>query len=115
LEAELCKDYIATPKSDGYRAVHLVVRYHGRLIEWQLRTRNQQEWASFVERVSAATTHDIKNGQGPEEIFEWLRLVAQFLATLDEAKEPDDALIGAIAVARVKALPFLDRGSGDSR
>lgn len=33
-------DYIAHPKPDGYRGVHVVVLYHGRQIEVQLRTQS---------------------------------------------------------------------------
>jgi len=38
-------DYNATPRSSGYRAVHIVVRRDGALVEVQLRTTNQQRWA----------------------------------------------------------------------
>lgn len=43
------KDYISEPKDDGYRAVHVIVKYDDRRIEVQLRTRIQHEWAFTVE------------------------------------------------------------------
>lgn len=42
-------DYIETPKPSGYRALHLIARRDGRLIEIQLRTRQQDSWAVAVE------------------------------------------------------------------
>lgn len=47
------KDYIEKPKPDGYRAVHIYVRYDARLVEVRLRTRVQHEWAYTVETIAA--------------------------------------------------------------
>lgn len=46
------RDYAAEPKDSGYRAVHLIVRRKGRLIEVQLRTPLQDAWANQVEEDS---------------------------------------------------------------
>jgi ppGpp synthetase/RelA/SpoT-type nucleotidyltranferase len=43
-------DYVAEPKESGYRARHVVVERDERLVEIQLRTPEQQEWAEAVER-----------------------------------------------------------------
>jgi putative GTP pyrophosphokinase len=48
-------DYIATPKEDGYMALHLVVRRDYRLIEIQLRTPGLHFWAELVDDVTALT------------------------------------------------------------
>lgn len=55
------KDYIENPKPDGYRSVHLILKYqsampknrnyNGFRIEVQLRTRLQHAWATAVEVV----------------------------------------------------------------
>ena len=56
------KDYISSPKSDGYRSYHLIYRYKGRgstsvydglQIETQIRTQLQHAWATAVEAVRA--------------------------------------------------------------
>ena len=67
-----CKNYIESPKPDGYRSVHLVYRYmsdknayyNGRLIEIQLRTALQHMWATALETVDVATGSDLKLGGG---------------------------------------------------
>lgn len=60
-------DYVAEPRSTGYRGIHLRVRYDGLPVEVQLRTAAQHAWAVAVEDVSAAHSYDLKNGEGPSE------------------------------------------------
>ena len=69
------KDYIAEPKGDGYRSIHLVFKYRnskapqydGLRLELQIRTRLQHEWATAVETASAFLNQALKAGQGDEE------------------------------------------------
>ena len=63
------RDYVLTPKVDGYRALHLVNRHGGRLIEIQLRTPRQDTWANMVEKV-AQIFPGIRVGAGPAELRE---------------------------------------------
>lgn len=70
------KDYIATPKCDGYRSVHLIYRYRSRAkkhavynglkIELQLRSRLQHAWATAVETASTFTGQHLKSNIGDE-------------------------------------------------
>jgi RelA/SpoT family protein len=80
-------DYIACPKVDGYRSVHLIYKYrspsprhkiwHGLRIEIQLRTKLQHAWATAVETVDAFTGQGLKTsgGSGTEKV-DWGRLFA---------------------------------------
>lgn len=74
------RDYIASPKEDGYRSQHLMYTYIGRKgrvihdgcrIEVQVRTRLQHSWATTVEAVGLFRGEQLKNHQGSDE---WLRL-----------------------------------------
>ena len=90
-------DYVAKPKNTGYRAVHVIVRRRGRLVEIQLRTPLQQRWAAEVDRAAGQVGIALKDGHGPPEIAEpFAELAEQIahsggdaaaLARLDEAFE----------------------------
>ena len=54
------KDYISKPKKDGYRSIHVIYKfnsdkgkriYNGLLIEIQIRSKIQHQWATAVELV----------------------------------------------------------------
>ena len=78
-----CDDYIAEPRSTGYRGIHLVYRffsdkragepYNGLKIEMQLRSQYQHAWATAVETVGTFLGQALKSAAGPDE---WLRFFA---------------------------------------
>jgi putative GTP pyrophosphokinase len=53
--------------SHGYRAVHVVVGYRGKLIEIQVRTSLQHLWAELSEKFSDVIDPAIKYGGGKDE------------------------------------------------
>ena len=76
------RDYIADPKDDGYRSIHLMYRFSGKAsslpwdklrIEIQLKTKLQHAWATAVETVDAFTGQDLKFGEG---LPDWRRFFA---------------------------------------
>lgn len=93
VEARVCRnrdvlrtyDYVASPRSTGYRSLHMVVAYEDRYqvnrkVELQIRTQPMHSWAIFVERATAIVNQNLKGGEGPPEFQEWLRLVAEAIA-----------------------------------
>jgi ppGpp synthetase/RelA/SpoT-type nucleotidyltranferase len=76
-------DYIANPKPDGYRSVHLVYKYqtkaenklmyNGLRIEVQLRSRLQHAWATAVETVSSFTGQALKSNVDALDDEGWRR------------------------------------------
>lgn len=56
--------------SSGYRAVHVIVKADGKMVEIQIRTQLQQLWAEVSEKASDRYGLDIKYGGGPD----WLKL-----------------------------------------
>jgi ppGpp synthetase/RelA/SpoT-type nucleotidyltranferase len=65
-------DYIAQPRSSGYRGVHLIVDYGRppRRIEIQVRTKWMHVWATTVEDISAARGINYKmDGDAPMQCF----------------------------------------------
>lgn len=106
-------DYIAQPRSSGYRAVHVMVAYPDRTgeewsIEVQLRTRPMHEWAIVVERLTGRLQQgDLKSGDGPPPVKAWLAAASEAMA-MDERGEPvPEALIEQVGILRVAALPYL--------
>lgn len=87
------RDYVARSQDSGYRAIHIHTRYHGRRIEVQLRTRDQDSWAKVVEDLSSKTGIDVKNGDGPDEVHELLRELSEELSTREQHQPPTDALM----------------------
>jgi putative GTP pyrophosphokinase len=83
------RDYVSEPKADGYRALHLINRNRGRLIEVQLRTQFQDSWANIVEGLSRIFAPDLKFGGGPEELREFLILLSDLGAQKDQGLEVD--------------------------
>lgn len=96
-------DYNEDPPSSGYRAVHIVVRREGALIEIQLRTEWQQRWAMLVEDLDSAYRLQLKDEQGPLEVLEYLRAYGSSLAVLDCAGTVDPELVRLVGGLRERA------------
>lgn len=82
-------DYIAEPKVTGYRGVHLVVQYDTYFVEVQLRTQLQHAWGVAVERVGPAIGHDLKSGEGPDDVLDLFRYFGDLLAAADQQDYAD--------------------------
>jgi len=87
------RDYASEPKGDGYRAVHLINRHRGRLIEVQLRTRLQDAWANSVETDARRIAPGLKFGAGPVELRDFYVVLGEFLANVDQDRPMEDALM----------------------
>jgi len=57
-----------TRPSNGYRAIHALVRHDGRVVEIQIRTLIQNFWASISEKVADLHGQEVKYGGGPPEL-----------------------------------------------
>lgn len=75
------KDYIKNPKDDGYRGYHLIGTFkddssNNKLIEIQLRTTIQHDWATALEIIDLFTGQALKSNKGREDWKEFFRLVS---------------------------------------
>ena len=102
-------DHVAKPKPDGYRALHLINRNHGRLIEVQLRTPRQDLWANSVEALSRTVAPDLKYGGGPDFVREYFIAVAEAFAAEDQGIEADPALRARIDELHGRVDTFVGR------
>jgi putative GTP pyrophosphokinase len=67
--------------SHGYRAVHVIVVFGGKLIEIQVRTSFQHAWAELSEKLSDEIGSEIKYGGGNKEVVSQLAAISD--ATLE--------------------------------
>jgi len=88
------KDYIITPKTDGYRSIHLIYRYNsdkegkkdynGLLVEVQIRSKLQHLWATAIEIVDFFTKQAIKSNEGQKEWIDFFMLVSSAFAIMEK-------------------------------
>lgn len=86
-------DYIRSPKSSGYRSLHLILRYKSKkypdynnlLVEVQARTLTQHAWATAVETVGAVIGQALKSSEGEEN---WLSYFQNASLALEYMERP---------------------------
>ena len=66
--------------SYGYRAVHVIARFSGKLIEIQVRSMLQHIWAELSEKHADVIDPDIKYGGGPETVQKYLAIISTTIA-----------------------------------
>ena len=91
-------DKSESPKS-GYRAVHLDIRYRGRLLEIQVQTRNQRRWQQVSEEAAGYDV-TIKYGGGNPDVSRALLELSELALRCDQdgVALPDDAVDRAMSV-----------------
>jgi ppGpp synthetase/RelA/SpoT-type nucleotidyltranferase len=103
------RNYVAEPKPDGYRALHLINRNRGRLIEVQLRTPFQDSWANIVEEISRVAAPGLKFGGGPTELREYLLVLSDLGVQRDQDRETDLEAVARLQDLRTRVDILLDR------
>lgn len=101
------RDYIASPKSTGYRGIHVVVNSLDRRVEVQLRTPGQQQWASAVERAAGRLGANLKDGEGPPALLDYLTVSAAAIAALEQGGSLPETMRDELERARAAAAPFM--------
>jgi ppGpp synthetase/RelA/SpoT-type nucleotidyltranferase len=104
-------DYITDPKPDGYRGLHIVERRDGRLIEVQLRTQGQHEWAEAVEELEPATGYRLKDGAGPVDLRQYLHTAAERIARAESGTPFTAEEEGEFGRLREQVRHYLHRGT----
>lgn len=81
------KDYIANPKRNGYRSIHIISRHDapragqsGLFCETQVRTRLQHAWATALETYDVITGASLKFGGGSSDQKRLFALISNAFA-----------------------------------
>jgi guanosine-3',5'-bis(diphosphate) 3'-pyrophosphohydrolase len=78
------KDYISTPKANGYRSLHTALIYHNSMrVEVQIRTREMHRTNEF----GLAAHWAYKQGDRPDGQVGWLRDLIEIVDTSHDAEE----------------------------
>ncbi|MEI6486131.1 MAG: bifunctional (p)ppGpp synthetase/guanosine-3',5'-bis(diphosphate) 3'-pyrophosphohydrolase [Sphingomonadales bacterium] len=103
------KDFISTPKSNGYRSLHSSVLVGGEAarIEVQIRTRNMHEEAEYGLAAHWAYKQG-KDGAPAREAYPWLE---DLLEVLQDAASPEELLENArLAMFQDQVFVFTPKG-----
>ena len=133
LKDSQCRNYIDSPKNDGYRGIHLVYEYNntlartqsakesmGLLIEVQIRSDLQHIWATAVETVGLMTGESIKEHRGSDEWIEFFQYVSSAFAIVEDRnvlqihKGKEQHEIYERVVTLIDDMKIFDRLSGYS-
>lgn len=92
------KDYITSPKEDGYRSLHVVYLYNNKnkpelrntRVEIQIRTELQHAWATAVETIDIIEKQNLKiGGISHPEYKEFFQLSSALIANKEKTGLPD--------------------------
>lgn len=99
------KDYIGSPKPDGYRSLHIITKhdaplsgFSGLFCETQVRTRLQHAWATALETYDVVTGTGMKFGGGSPDEKRFFSLVSALLAQREGAEPSKDAPTSSIGM-----------------
>lgn len=119
------KDYIAEPKTDGYRSLHQVFKYQnsekteldGLRIELQIRTKLQHAWATAVETLGVIERSSFKTGEGDEQHKRFFVLCSALFAIEEKTALPpnvvnDNTLIKSEFNQLLNELKIIDKLKG---
>ena len=82
------KDFISTPKPNGYRSLHTtVIGLEGRKVEVQIRTKQMHEESEFGVAAHWAYKQESRNTEGRQ--YRWVR---ELLDILEQTQSPEDFL-----------------------
>lgn len=119
LESPFCdkkhtKDYIAQPKEDGYRGIHVIYRYddldcgHTLRAELQIRTEREHAWATAVEMYDAAARTRLKFENEDSAPFWFFKKASALIEDIEMGRAVDVDNIRSIGMGVLCGQDVLD-------
>ena len=82
-------DYRYEGRDDsGYRAVHLILKRDGKVLELQLRSRIQHYWAESIERTSIIYGYHLKEQEGDPTVIKYFKTLSDVFHEIEILREP---------------------------
>lgn len=106
------RDYVANPKPDGYRAIHVIVEKDGCYVEIQLRTPWQDSWAQSVEQDTRRLRQGLKFGRGPDDLRDYYRMVSELFAMRERDEAPPQEFMEELAKRYEAVRRYFPKGNG---
>lgn len=80
------KDYIQNPKESGYKGIHLIFKsvVTKRLVEVQIRNREQHTWSTLVETADVVIGTKLKELNEPQDAAEVFEILSREIDSLSE-------------------------------
>jgi ppGpp synthetase/RelA/SpoT-type nucleotidyltranferase len=110
-DVDRCVDYRSQGRSDtGYRGLHLMVVKRERIVEIQLRSSSQHDWAEVVAATGSRLGYPLKDGIGPPELVQYFKMASNLLRLQELGQAADEGLTEIFQKLREEVRPyFADR------
>lgn len=100
-------DYIANPRSSGYRAIHVIVSRDGYPIEIQLRDPVLHAWAETVEAISALTRKNYKH-DGDSIVQRFMLLESRVTESMELGATMPAELVDEMDILRTQVWGYVN-------
>lgn len=107
-------DYRLNPRSSGYRALHIIVKFQNHKIEVQLRTVRQHTWAELVETLDKRYPIQLKDEDGPIVLRKWLLAASNSFSELDMTGEASESARNELATTTRLAVEWMSEADNES-
>ncbi len=90
LSVDKITDYRGKGRDDsGYRALHILLKQDGTLLELQIRSKIQHYWAESIERTSVVYGHYLKEQEGDRVVLDYFKVLSDIFSCLESGLSPD--------------------------
>jgi ppGpp synthetase/RelA/SpoT-type nucleotidyltranferase len=105
---ERITDYREKGRDDsGYRAVHLIIKRSGVMLELQIRSRIQHNWAELIERTSVIYGHYLKELDGDPIVLDCFKSLSNIFHEIESNRKPADSMIREWENKRLKSKQII--------
>jgi ppGpp synthetase/RelA/SpoT-type nucleotidyltranferase len=87
----------------GYRAVHLIISRNDVVLELQLRSQLQHNWAERIERTSVIYGHFLKELEGDKLVLDYFKMLSNIFYEIESGRKPSDEIVENLEKIRIES------------